>query len=96
MAGPAITRSIPGGCLIGLGAIFSFCFTVLGAWGLWRWFDLPAAERHYDRYFWTMLGVFIGGGIFTVLVSFLAVRSLKSMAYRGYDPKDSGGPMIKW
>ena len=82
--------------MIGLGAVFSFVFALLGAWGLWRWFGLPADERYYNRYFWTMLGVMIGGGIVTILVSFLALRSLRNRVYRDDDADDDDGSVVQW
>ncbi|MGJ8655837.1 MAG: hypothetical protein ACSHX6_05240 [Akkermansiaceae bacterium] len=88
-----ISRGVPGGCLIGLGAIFCFIFALLGAWGMWLWFGLPDDERVYSRYFWTMLSVLVGGVLGAVVLCFFAVRMVRGMDSAG--DKDYE-PMIRW
>lgn len=89
-------RSVPGGCVIGLLALFPATLSALGAWGLFRWATLPAPHRHFDSFFWLLVGATAIGALLAVALIFLALRVLRSTDFRGHDPRDPNQNSMKW
>jgi hypothetical protein len=90
------SHSTPGGCFIGVTALFPASYGALSAYGLVKWMLLPAKLRHVDTRFWFLLGSTLLGLLLTVGIIYLAIRVLRTTDFRGYDSKKPGQPSLKW
>lgn len=90
------TQSTPGGCFIGVTALFPALFAVLGAYGIWKWAGLPVNERHFDSRFWLLASATAGGCLLTLILLAVARRILKSTDFKGYDSRNPDQPNLKW
>jgi len=86
----SLSRKTSAGCLIGFVAMLSSLFPFFGAWGLWKWFNIAAEDRHYNTYFWVMVVALLGGGLMTVLIVYTAYPAAGKMGGGDYDLDDLG------
>lgn len=90
------TQSTPAGCFIATLGLFPLAASGLGAYGLFRWFLLPAEHRHLDQRFWLLLTAFIAGTLMALLLFAVGIKLLRSSNLRDYDSKDPKESNLKW
>lgn len=96
MSYPVPAQSTPVGCLVGFMALFPAVISGLGWYGLYQWSQLPPERQAIDKNFWALLVAAVLGLLFAVLLMKVAKRILKAADFRGYNPRDSYEPTIKF
>jgi hypothetical protein len=77
-------RGTPLGCFTGVLAIIPLGLLVVSGYGLWLWFATPAENRP-DGLFGLLIGGFVAGLAFFILLIWLSIRILKNTRWKDYD-----------
>lgn len=79
------SRGTPLGCLTGVLATIPLGLAIISGYGLWRWLGAPPDERP-EGSLGVILGSFVGGLAFFILLGWVSFRIIRTTSWRNYDP----------